>query len=62
MASSVKGTILNWNEEEDREDFQEEGVFRLYPERRVGVTQGRRKENALARETSSFQRSQEGRI
>ena len=38
MASSGKGTTLNLNEEEDREDFQGEVVFRLCPERKVGVT------------------------
>lgn len=62
MASSGQGTTLNLNEEEDREDFQEEVVFRLYPEKRVGVTQGqRREENILGRGTSNFQRPREGR-
>lgn len=62
MASSDKGTNLHLNVEEDGEDFQEEVVFRLYPEWRVGIIQGqRREENTLGRGTSNVQRPQEGR-
>lgn len=62
MASNGQGTTLNLNEKEDREDFQEEVVFRLYPEKRVGVTQGQRREgNILGRGTSNFQRPRDGR-